>query len=379
MATELALGTDFPVEGSRFGIGLSWDAESGVDLDLQAVAFAENGRLLDAVYYNNLKALGKGLVHSGDEQTGKKKGNDEAAWATLAALEGKAKMIVFVVACSRGGHLGDARNAKFVVMQDSPAKEVAQFNLEKSSEEVDLVGALIHSEGSEWVFRLIEEPAEDGQHFIDILEPTIGNYVRQVIPGAPPRIKAAFAMDKGSVVDLPKRAAMRQISAGLGWDRGSNDVDLDVSVVLLDEGGAHVDTVFFGNTEAAGVTHSGDNLTGEGSGDDETITVNLDAIPSELKQLIFMINVYTKAQSFSQVSNPYCRIVSAEGEEFCRYMLREAGDEQGLIIARLFWEPSGQRWSFQAAGQPCAGNTWKDSMPTVESFARVPLRGHQPL
>jgi len=294
-------------------------------------------------------------------------------------MGGKAKMIVFVVACSRGGHLGDAKDGTFVIMLDSPAKEVAQFKLEKSSEEVDLVGALIHAEGSGWFFRLIEEPAEDGQHFIDILEPTIGNFVRQVIPGAPKRIKAAFAMDKGSVVDLPKRAEMRQISAGLGWDKGSNDVDLDVSVVLLDEGGAHVDTVFFGNTEAAGVTHSGDNLTGEGSGDDESITVDLDAIPGELKQLIFMINIYTKGPGFSQVSNPYCRIVSSSGEEFCRYMLSEAGNESGLIIARLFWEPSGQRWSFQAAGQPCPGNTWKDSMPKVELFAQLPLRGHQPL
>jgi len=377
MSSNLSLGTDLAVEGfRRFGVAVSWDA-SGVDLDLQAVAFSENGKLLDAVYYNNLKALGKGLVHSGDEQTGEKKGTDEAAWANLAALEGKAKLVVFVVACSRGGTLGDAKDGKFLVLQDSIAKEVAQFRLEKSSEEVDLVGALINTEESKWVFRLIEEPAEDGQHFIDILEPTIGNFVRQLIPGAPRRIKAAFAMDKGSVVDLPKRAAMRQISAGLGWDKGSNDVDLDVSAVLLEEGGAHLDTVFFGNEEAAGVQHSGDNLTGEGSGDDESITVDLDAVPSSLKQVVFMINIYTKGQSFAQVLNPYCRILSAEGEEFCRYMLSEAGDQQGLIIARLFWEPSGQRWSFQAAGQPCEGRTWKDSMAQVESFAQVPPRGHQ--
>jgi len=380
MAT-LEGGTDLPVTGSRFGIGLSWDAGGGsrVDLDLQAIAFDENGRLLDAVYYNNLKALGKGLVHSGDEQTGEKAGVDEAVWANLRALQAKAKLVLFVIAASRGGHLCDAINGKFIVFQDSVSNEVAQFPLENSDEEVDLVGALMHSEGDEWFFRLIDLPAQDGQHFIDILEPTIGNFVRQVIPNAPRRIKAAFAMEKGSVVDLPKSAEMRQIVAGLGWDTDEGDVDLDVSVVLLDEGGGHVDTVFFGNLEYPGVTHSGDNLTGEGGGDDETVTLELDKVPSNIRQAIFVINIYTNGKSFAQVASPYCRVVSKDGEEFCRYQLSEAGSEQGLLVARLFWDASGRRWSFQAAGMPCGGKTWKDSMPTLMQFAHMPPHDLQPM
>jgi len=290
----------------------------------------------------------------------------------LRVLQGKAKVVLFVIA-SRGGHLRDAENGKFRVFQDSFSNEVAEFTLEKSDEEVDLVGALMHAEGEEWFFRVINVPAQDGQHFVDILEPTIGNFIREVIPGAPRRIKAAFAMEKGSVVDLPKTADMRQVVAGLGWDASAGgDVDLDVSVVLMDQGGAHVDTVFFGNLEYAGVTHSGDNLTGEGGGDDETITLKLDEIPSNVQQAVFMINIYTNGKSFSQVANPYCRIVSADGEEFCRYQLSEAGNEQGLIVARLFFDASSKRWSFQAAGVPCAGKTWKDSMPNVTQFAQVP-------
>jgi len=299
-------------------------------------------------------------------------------WANLRSLQGKAKAVLFVIA-SRGGHLRDAENGKFFLFQDSFRNEVAQFELEKSDEEVDLVGALMHAEGDEWFFRLIDVPAQDGQHFIDILEPTIGSFIREVIPGAPRRIKAAFAMEKGSVVDLPKTADMRQVIAGLGWDTGDGDVDLDVSVVLMDQGGAHVETVFFGNLEYAGVTHSGDNLTGEGGGDDETITLELDKIPSNVQQAIFTINIYSNGKNFAQVANPYCRVVSAEGEEFCRYQLSEAGNEQGLLVARLFFDGSSKRWSFQAAGMPCGGRTWKDSMPTVMQFAQVPPHDLQAL
>mmetsp|Transcript_112310 Transcript_112310/g.217591 ORF Transcript_112310/g.217591 Transcript_112310/m.217591 type:complete len:406 (-) Transcript_112310:109-1326(-) len=379
MAT-LAGGVDLPVAGSRFGIGLSWDAGHGsrVDLDLQAIAFDENGKLLDAVYYNNLKALGKGLVHSGDEQTGEKSGVDEAVWANLRALQAKSKLVLFVIAASRG-HLCDAINGKFQLFQDSFANEVAQFPLENSDEEVDLVGALVHSERDEWFFRLIDLPAQDGQHFIDILEPTIGNFVRQMIPHAPRRIKAAFAMEKGAVVDLPKSADMRQIVAGLGWDTDDGDVDLDVSVVLLDQGGGHAETVFFGNLEAPGITHSGDNLTGEGDGDDETITFELDKVPSNIQQGIFVINIYTNGKSFAEVANPYCRVISKDGDEFCRYQLSEAGSEQGLVVARLFRDAGGGRWSFQAAGMPCRGRTWKDSMPTVVQFSQMAPHDLQPV
>jgi len=110
---------------------------------------------------------------------------------------------------------------------------------------------------------------------IDILEPTIGNFVRQLIPGAPRHIEAAFAMQKGAVVDMPKSSAMRRVVVGLGWDTTCGEDIVDVSAVMLNSSSAVVDTVFFGKMAAPGVTHSGDNLTGHGDGDDEQITVEL--------------------------------------------------------------------------------------------------------
>jgi len=354
-------------------MALSWDraGSRALDLDLQALAFDSHGKLLDAVYYNNLKGLGRGITHSGDELTGDKANFDEVVWVNLASLQATVQLVVFVVACYSGGHLKDAKNGHFHVLEDRPDNETGKFRLEKSDEEVDLVGGLMRS-GRGWVLRLVDVPAQDGQHFIDILEPTIGNFVRQVIPGAPRRIKAAFAMEKGSMVDLPKSSALKHINAGLGWDTASGDVDLDVSAVLLKQDGSVLDAVFFGNLQTAGVTHSGDNLTGQGSGDDEVISIALERISPLVQQILFVINIYTSGRTFAQVANPYCRISDVNGEEFCQYRLHEAGNQQGLIIARLVREPGNVRWGFQAIGVPCRGKTWQDSMPQVMSYAQAP-------
>merc|ERR1719515_535694 len=120
-------------------------------------------------------------------------------------------------------------------------------------------------------------------------------------------------MEKGTVVDLPQSCDIKRIKAGLGWDTDNGEVDLDVSVVLFDARGKEIDAIFFGNLEGHGLTHSGDNLTGEGAGDDETITVELMAVPDLVQQMVFSVNIYSKGVSFSQVANPYCRILDNEG------------------------------------------------------------------
>jgi len=375
MASNVVGGQDFPVAGQKFGIGLSWDAAGGgygsggkkLDLDLQAIAFDTSGKLMDAVYYNSMKALGKALTHSGDEQTGDKGGYDEIIWANLGKLPEQCQLLVFVVAAFSGGHLKDARNGRFHILQDTISNEVGKFRLEESDEEVDIVGALIRSSGTQWTFRLVDLPAQDGRHFIDILEPTIGNFVREVIPGAPRRLKAAFAMEKGDVVDMPRSDMLTHVTAGLGWDTGSEDIDLDVSVIVYERGNNMLGTIFFGNLEGFGLKHSGDNLTGEGDGDDETIEVSLPRIDSKAQSLVFVVNIYTRGKTFAEVKKPYCRIVDPDGSEFCRYELSEAGRDNGLVVARLF-RGAGDRWSFQAIGQPVPGNTWKDSLPRIPSL-----------
>jgi len=324
---------------------------------------------VDAVYYNNMKALGGGLTHSGDETTGEKAGLDEAIWVNFQRLPADTKVIVIVVACYKGGHLRDLQNGKLHMLENDPDNDVAQWSCERSEEEVDVLGLLHKHEDGSWWYRQIDLPAADGQHFIDILEPTIGTCVRSIIPSAPKRLKACFAMDKGSLVDLPKTDEIKRVRIGLGWDTGNSKVDLDVSAVLLTRDTEEHATVFFGNLTAPGIQHSGDNLTGKGEGDDEVIDVSLGEVEEAVQQVIFVVNIYTKGKSFSLVQRPYSRVCTEQGEELARYQLSEAGSDSGLLVARLLRAPDGMRWSFQAVGRPCGGCTYKDSMRWVREVA----------
>jgi len=335
-----------------------------VDLDLQAIVVDNRGSIIDAVYYNNMKAL-RCITHSGDEQTGEKAGYDEVIWVGLPRLPENVMMVMFVIA-THTGHLRDVKNGMIHVLEERPNNEVARFAMENSVEEVDMVAAMIRS-GEGWSMQVIDEPAQDGRHFIDILEPCIGNYIRKVIPGAPRRMKVAFAMEKGAVFDLPQSNQMSGITACLGWDVVGDGVDLDVSAVLFDGRGNNVDAVFFGQLEGSGLKHSGDNLTGAGDGDDELIECNLAAIPQAVQQIFFVVNMYSRGMTFERVQNAYCRIMDSSQNELARYTLSEGQAQSGLIIARLFREVDG-RWGFQAIGSFARGNTFKDSIRDIMPF-----------
>jgi tellurium resistance protein TerZ len=369
----LQAGSELPVDQSvkRYGIGISWDkSDVIVDIDLQAVIADDRGAIVDAVYYNNLKALKAAVTHSGDEQTGEKSGIDECIWVNFQKMPANVRVIIFVVAAYNRGHLRDARNGHIHVLEERKDNEVARFALEDSSREVDAVGMLVRSAAyGHWSLKVIDEPAEDGRHFIDILEPTLGNLIRGVIPGAPRKQKVAFAMEKGQVMDLQESSAIHVIKACLGWDvsPSAGDIDIDVSVVFFAKDGRDLGAVFFGNLEEFGVEHSGDNLNGEGSGDDEVITVNLESVPPECEQMCFVVNIYTKNVTFDKVSNAYCRVVDQEGSELAKYVLRDGRGENGLVIARMFREP-GARWGFQALGTFCRGQNWKESLPDLRAI-----------
>jgi len=338
---------------------------------LQAVVVDNKGVIIDAVYYNNLKAL-KAITHSGDETTGERAGIDEVIWVTLPKLPGHVKLILFVVAAHSGGNLRDAENGMLHVLEERKDNEVARFGMEQSRFNVDAVAMMVRSSTGGWKLHIIEEPAQEGQHFIDILEPTLGNLIRAQIPGAPAKQKVAFAMEKGTVVDLPGSAELGQICAGLGWDVSPSvgkDVDLDVSAVCFTKEAQCLGAVFFGNMEEFGLQHSGDNLTGEGDGDDEVIMADLENIPDSVQQIFFVVNIYTNGVSFDQVSNASCRIFNRTGAEFARYVLLEGRGKRGLVIARLFREPG--RWGFQALGQFCRGKTWKDAVEDMVPLVRT--------
>jgi len=160
---------------------------------------------------------------------------------------------------------------------------------------------------------------------------------------------------KGQKVDLTKAApGMTEVTIGLGWDVGNGvSIDLDASVALVDENDKGLTLVYFGKQSAPGVKHSGDNLTGEGDGDDEQIFINLPEIQEDVHKLKFIVNIYdavSRRQNFGQVQNAFIRVVNkVTNEEMLRYDLSEDYSiETGVIIGEMY-RHNGE-WKFAALG-----------------------------
>lgn len=181
------------------------------------------------------------------------------------------------------------------------------------------------------------------------------------------------SLTKNQTVSLSKQSsALNRLHFGLGWDPikkkgllskmfgGGNDaIDLDAGCVLLDKAGNTIDTIWFRKLESScgSVVHSGDNLTGEGDGDDEVILVELAKLPAQVEYLAFTVNSF-RGQSFNDVENAFCRVVDQTNKELARYELKEQGAHTGIVIASLC-RNNGQ-WDFTAHGKACSGRTIDD-------------------
>lgn len=170
-------------------------------------------------------------------------------------------------------------------------------------------------------------------------------------------------LTKGGNVSLTKAApGLTAVTVGLGWDARTTDgqpFDLDASAIGCGPNGkANSDQyfVFFNNLRSpdGAIEHTGDNVTGEGAGDDEQIKVNLGGAPADLDKVVFPVSIYeaeTRGQSFGQVRNAYIRVVNqADNSEIARYDLSEdASTETAMVFGELY--RSGTEWKFRAVGQ----------------------------
>ncbi|PRY17404.1 TerD family protein [Kineococcus rhizosphaerae] len=187
----------------------------------------------------------------------------------------------------------------------------------------------------------------------------------------------AVSLTKGQKLSLSKTGGgeLTRVFMGLGWDavaRGlfrkkSVDIDLDASVLLFDASRKLVDEVWFQQLRSkdGSVTHTGDNLTGEGDGDDEVIHIDLPAVPANVASLVFTVSSFT-GQNFSQVQNAVCRLVDAGQPaevELARYELSDAGPHTAQIMAKLTREGSG--WAMTAIGAPAQGRHIRDLRDAV--------------
>ena len=177
----------------------------------------------------------------------------------------------------------------------------------------------------------------------------------------------AISLSKGGNVNLSKESpGLNKIVVGLGWDARASDgaaFDLDASAFLVKLDGkvrSDSDFCFYNNKVVAdgAVQHAGDNTTGAGEGDDETINVELSKIPADLDKVVFAVTIHeaeARKQNFGQVNHAYIRVTNAEGgQEIARYDLSEdASIETAMIFGEIY--RVGSDWKFKAVGQGFAG------------------------
>lgn len=182
----------------------------------------------------------------------------------------------------------------------------------------------------------------------------------------------SVSLQKGQKVNLSKEnAGLSRIIVGLGWDAAdqnagffkkmfssTHSIDCDASAIMLRNG--HLqdnnDIVFFGNLthRSNSVIHMGDNLTGEGEGDDEQIAVDLNNVPADFDRIVIVVNIYeakNRSQHFGMIQNAFIRLVDARNNnEICRYNLSENYDGMTAMIFGEVYRHNGE-WKFSAVGQ----------------------------
>lgn len=192
----------------------------------------------------------------------------------------------------------------------------------------------------------------------------------------------AVNLVKGQKISLEKEAGktLTKVTMGLGWDvvkkKGflgigsgkAENVDLDASCVMFSADNKQVDAAWFMQLRSfdGSIIHTGDNLTGEGEGDDEQIIVDLVRVPEKVKTLMFVVNSFT-GQNFSQVENAFCRIIDqTNGREIARYQLTGQGNHTAQIMAKLYRHNN--EWKMQAIGEYAQGRTFQDLMPVMNAY-----------
>jgi tellurium resistance protein TerZ len=192
----------------------------------------------------------------------------------------------------------------------------------------------------------------------------------------------ALSLTKGQKISLEKESGggLSKVAMGLGWDAvkrkgimgflsgGAQEIDLDATCIMFDAAKNIIDVVWFRQLQSkdGSIRHSGDNRTGAGDGDDETITVDLTRVPANVTSLIFTINSFT-GQTFDQIENAFCRLVNlSNNQEIARYTLSGGGKVTAQIMSKVY-RHNGE-WKMAAIGEPANGRTFQDILPNITPF-----------
>ncbi|MFF1276255.1 TerD family protein [Streptomyces marokkonensis] len=372
-------GSNIPLPTARVTV----DVAAPVRLDVSGLLLTADGKVRsddDFIFYN--QPAGPGVTYrSGGGTT-----PDAITVDTTAVPPGIEKIVVTASPDAAGQTFQGIEPTATIRNADDNAV-LATFTPPRLGDETALVIVEIYLRNGAWKARAVgqgyanglagiatdfgvtvEEPAAPAQPVAPPAPPAAPQ--APPVPAAPPAPvppaaapgtgkinldKGRVSLQKNQTVSLMKggRPLLSQVKMGLGWEpayRGK-DIDLDASVIAYGPQRNHIDSCYFGKLQIVNgaIRHSGDNLTGEGGGDDEVITVDLGRLPMEVSGLVFTVNSFS-GQKFTEVAKAYCRLLDATtGEELVRFDLTGAEPQTGVMMAKLIRQFSGE-WEMTAMG-----------------------------
>ncbi|MEU4883693.1 TerD family protein [Streptomyces althioticus] len=389
-------GSNIPLPTARVAV----DVAAPVRLDVSGLLLTADGKVRsddDFIFYN--QPSGPGVTYRSGGGTA-----PDAITVDTAAVPPGIEKIVVTASPDAAGQTFQGIEPTATVRDADTGAVLATFTPPQLGSETALVVVEIYLRNGAWKVRAVGQGYANGlagiatDFGVSVEEPAapaqpVTPPAPQAAPPAPPAAAPAAApqappapvappapaaaapgtgkinLDKGRVslqknqtVSLMKggRPLLSQVKMGLGWEpayRGK-DIDLDASVIAFGPQRNHVDSCYFGKLQILGgaIQHSGDNLTGEGAGDDEVITVDLGRLPMEVSGLVFTVNSFS-GQKFTEVAKAYCRLLDAStGEELVRFDLTSAEPQTGVMMAKLIRQYSGE-WEMTAMGEFVKGRT----------------------
>ncbi|MFE3829488.1 TerD family protein [Streptomyces sp. NPDC059092] len=380
--TAMTPGSNIPLPTAHVAV----DVAAPVRLDVSGLLLTADGKVRsddDFIFYN--QPAGPGVSY----RSGGGSAPDAIVVDTTAVPAGIEKIVV-TASPDAAGQSFQGIEPTATIRDASTGSALATFTPPRLGAETALVIVEIYLRNGAWKARAVGQGYVNGlagiatDFGVSVEEPAPASaptpapapaiadprVAAPPVPATPPQAPAAPApgsgkinLDKGRVslqknqtVSLVKGGAplLSRVKMGLGWEpayRGK-DIDLDASVIAYGPTRNHLDSCYFGKLSIlnGAIKHSGDNLTGEGGGDDEVIVVDLGKIPAEVSGLIFTVNSFS-GQKFTEVAKAYCRLIdAATDEELVRFDLTTAEPQTGVMMAKLIRQFSGE-WEMTGLGE----------------------------
>ncbi|WP_406345132.1 TerD family protein [Streptomyces sp. NBC_00648] len=397
--TAMTPGSNLPLPTARVAV----DVAAPVRLDVSGLLLTADGKVRsddDFIFYN--QPSGPGVTYRSGGGTA-----PDAIVVDTAAVPPGIEKIVVTASPDAAGQTFQGIEPTATLRNADDGSVIATFTPPQLGGETALVVMEVYLRGGAWKARAVGQGYANGlagiatDFGVSVEEPPaaapapaapapVAPVTAPPMPAAPPAPAPAapaaapsgkINLDKGRVslqknqtVSLVKggRPLLSQVKMGLGWEpafRGK-DIDLDASVIAYGPQRNHLDSCYFGKLSILGgaVKHSGDNLTGEGAGDDEVIVVDLGRIPAEATGLVFTVNSFS-GQKFTEVAKAYCRLMdAATGEELVRFELTNAEPQTGVMMAKLIKQFSGE-WEMTALGNFVKSRTVRGMVkPSAEAL-----------